>query len=216
MPKSKKRFAVICACSLAVILLGVGATLAYLGTKENKENSVTVGKGDVEITESNWSAPQTQAIENDTPKDVRVTNTGTVPCFIRVYMEFSDSEAADAATVKAAKGSLYYSWSDFKNKLGARTNPYSPKWRYVAADTSENLNGYFYYTEKVAPGGVTEPLITAVKTDFNGGNDNDTNIDLIKEYNIIVYSETVQTIGTDTDHGETNNWRGAWTEFLGE
>ena len=213
MPVHKKRLIIICSCLLTVIFLSVGVTIAYLGTAEKKENSVTIGKGNVSITESNWSEPEVQRMENENDKDVRITNTGTVPCFVRVYMDFSDSEVASVAKVKAAN-ETYYSWSDFKTELAKDSNSYSPKWKYVGPNDTTKLNGYFYYTEKVAPNGVTEPLITAVQTDFNGNNNNDTNIDKIKDYNIIVYSETVQTIGKDTDYGTANNWYSAWKEFL--
>lgn len=189
-------------------------TLAYLGTARKKENKVTVGKGDVTVTESNWVRPQTQHMENSTEKSVAVTNTGTVPCFVRVYMEFSDSEVAGKATVKGADGNDY-SWSDFESALAGATNTVSSKWKYVDSDTDNNLNGYFYYTEAVAPDGITAELIKAVNTDYNGNNDTDSNTDRIRSYDIIVYSETVQTVDTDgTDYGTGNDWHTAWGRFL--
>ena len=214
MPVHKnKRMIVIC-CSLAVILVGIGITLAYLGAADKRENKVIVGRGDVSITESTWTEPTTQLMENSTSKDVKVTNTGTVPCYVRVYMEFSDSEVGDVAKVTGGN-SIDADWSNFKTALAAGTNLISPKWRYVYNDPNDKLNGYFYYTEPVAPNGITTALITAVKTDFNGNNNNDSNIDKIKPYEIIVYSETVQTIGTDgTDYGTTKDWKNAWQVFL--
>ena len=64
------------------------------------------------------------------------------------------------------------------------------------------------------PNGTTDPLITEVVTNYNGNNDS--NIDRIKDYNIIVYSETVQTIGANgNDYAAQNNgWKKAWKEFL--
>ena len=139
MPTHKKRLIIICSCALAVIFLCVGVTLAYLGTANKKENKVTIGKGDVSITESNWSKPETQSMVNTTPKDVRVTNTGSVPCFVRVYMDFSDSEVADVAQVKGANDT-YYRWSDFKTELKSGTN--SSNWKYVdAASEDGKING---------------------------------------------------------------------------
>ena len=90
------------------------------------------------------------------------------------------------------------------------------------ADSNTKLNGYFYYTEPVDPNRSTSELIRSVKTDYNGDNNNDSNIDKIKAYDIIVYSETVQTIGTDgTDYGATGysggthaGWYDAWASFL--
>ncbi len=214
MKINKKNLLIIISGSLAVILLSVGITIAYLGTAKKKDNQINIGNGNVSITESNWSEPAIQSMENTTLKDVRITNTGTIPCFVRVYMEFSDSEVAKLAKVKGgATNDGFHGWEDFKTELAKDSNSYSSKWKYVKENTNGKLKGYFYYTEKVDPNGATEPLITEVQTDFNGIT-NDTNIDLIKDYNIIVYSETVQTIGIDTDYGTTNNWLNAWTEFL--
>lgn len=215
MAVNKKRLMIICSCSLAVILLSAGVTLAYLGTAKKKENKVTVGKGDVSITESTWSEPEIQLMENTTPKDVKVTNTGTVPCFVRVFMDFSDSEAVDFAKVQATNY-FYYKWDVFTTELKADPNTVSKNWVFVESDTTNhNLDGYFYYTKPIAPEKSTDALILAVKTDFNGINNYDTNIDKIKAFDIIVYSETVQTIGTDgTDYGAANAWQTAWEEFL--
>ncbi len=201
-------------CTIAAFLLCVGVTLAYLGTTQIKENNVTIGKDNAVVTESNWTKPETQQMENSTDKSVAVTNTGTVPCFIRVYMDFSDSKVAKLAKVKGADGNDH-SWDDFKTELVKDTNTYSEKWKYVISASNDNLNGYFYYTEAVDPNGRTTELIKAVMTDYNGNNNDDSNIDKIRAYDIIVYSETVQTIDTDgTDYGTGNDWYTAWDKFL--
>ena len=216
-----KKLVIICACALGVLLLCVGVTLAYLGAAQKKENQVNVGVGNVSIQESDWSEPSTQSMENTNAKSVKVENTGTVPCFVRVYMEFSDSEVASVAKVKGGKDDTYYAWDSFKNTLANATNTVSTDWKYVNADSNTKLNGYFYYTEPVDPNRSTSELIRSVQTDYNGDNNNDSNIDKIKAYDIIVYSETVQTIGTDgTDYGSdsysgTNaGWYDAWAAFL--
>ena len=214
MPRKKRLIIIICACALGAVLLSMGVTLAYLATAQNKENNITVGMGDVSVTESNWQSPETMHMENFHDKSVAVTNTGTVPCFVRVYMEFSDSEAASAAKVRGAVGSDH-SWSDFREALANPANIISPKWIYVDSDTNGKLNGYFYYTEAVAPEAATAELIKAVSTDFNGNDNTDSNVNKIQNFDIIVYSETVQTIDTDgTDYGETNDWHTAWAKFL--
>lgn len=216
-----KKLIIICACALGAVLLCVGITLAYLGAAQKKENQVNVGVGNVSIQESDWSEPSTQSMENTNAKSVKVENTGTVPCFVRVYMEFSDSEVASVAKVTGADNTEY-AWDSFKNTLAAVTNTTADSWKYIATDaTNPNLAGYFYYTSPVAPGGKTSQLIKQVKTDYNGNNNTDSNIDKIKAYDIIVYSETVQTIGTDgTDYGSNSysgthaGWYDAWASFL--
>lgn len=215
-----KKLIIICACALGVVLLCVGVTLAYLGAAQKKENQVNVGVGNVSITESQWSEPSTRAMENSDAKDVKVTNTGTVPCFVRVYMEFSDSEVADVASVTDGNNTES-TWAAFKTTLAGTTNTAPNAWKYVTGDSNDKLNGYFYYTSPVASGSSTSELIRSVKTDYNGDNNTDSNIDKIKAYDIIVYSETVQTIGTDgTDYGATGytstngGWYDAWASFL--
>lgn len=217
-----KKLVIICACALGVLLLCVGVTLAYLGAAKKEENKVVVGKGDVSIEESDWSQPSTQSMENTDNKSVDVKNTGTVPCFVRVYMEFSDSEVASVASVQGGNDNNYYAWESFKTTLANATNTVSTDWKYVNSDTTNTkLNGYFYYTKPVASEASTTELIRSVKTDYNGNDNTDSNIDKIKAYDIIVYSETVQTIGTDgTDYGATGytstngGWYDAWASFL--
>ena len=217
-----KKLIIICACALGVVLLCVGVTLAYLGAAQKKENQVNVGVGNVSIQESDWSEPSTQSMENTNAKSVKVENTGTVPCFVRVYMEFSDSEVADVASVTDGNNTES-TWAAFKTTLAGTTNTAPNAWKYIAIDnTHPNLGGYFYYTSPVASGSSTSELIRSVKTDFNGNDNTDSNIDKIKAYDIIVYSETVQTIGTDgTDYGATGysggtgaGWYDAWASFL--
>ena len=107
------------------------------------------------------------------------------------------------------------------------------------------LGGYFYYTKALEVAddpvttGVTEnqttELIKAVEVDFrdkygNGAPDpDDSNIDKIQPYEIIVYSEVVQTVetGAVTSGGQTvygydynksgddpDEWRQAWESWL--
>ena len=66
------------------------------------------------------------------------------------------------------------------------------------------LSGYYYYTVPVQPGESTEPLIRWVMTYFEG---------TVKVYDILVYTETVQTVGIDgTDY--STNWADAWKAYL--
>ena len=209
-----RKLIILFVCVIVAVLLCAGVTLAYLATAQKKENRATVGKGNAVVTESDWSSPEIQKMENFDSKSVAVTNSGTVSCFVRVFMEFSDSDVAKVASVMAADGKDY-TWDDFKSALASATNTVSSKWTFVSTDTNDKLNGYFYYTEEIAPGDKTAELIKAVLTDYNGNNDTDRNTDKIKAYDVIVYSETVQTIGTDgTDYGEDNDWHTAWEAFL--
>lgn len=88
---------------------------AYFTHVEIKNNVVTIGVNDIMIEED------FQKVEDWQPntmykKDVRVRNTGTVPCYIRVYVAFSDSDIPTTInydTGKWKKGeSDYWYYSD--------------------------------------------------------------------------------------------------------
>lgn len=95
----------------------------------------------------------------------------------------------------------FYSWEDYKAHL-------HDDWEYVG-DRDNALDGYFYYKKKLAPGDSTPALISRVKTEYGS-------IEDISDFDIIVYSETVQTTEID-DSGTVytdNRWEDAWESFL--
>ena len=67
---------------------------------------------------------------------------------------------------------------------------------------------YYYYTEPLQPGELTNPLITNVKTTFASAED-------VKQYEIIVYQESVQTLDKNGEEFTGNDaYNQAWDEFL--
>lgn len=214
--KNKNKIIIIClAAGIAFSMVSV--TLAYLGTMQPKNNVITVGHDEVSIDEE-FSSPDKMEMSNTTPKQINIKNTGSVPCYVRVFAEFSDSVvAADASVVTEKNAEM--TWENFKNGLKLDQSPetISDHWRYVPASSGNKLGGYFYYTEKLLPGQTTgEPLIKSVKTDFNSAEDD--NIDRIKDFDIIVYSETVQSTeigGAGFEDNESGPaWKQAWESFL--
>ena len=209
----KKRSAVIIVlASLFVVVMSIGITLAYLSDTEYVDNPISIKEGIVSIIES-FPPVSEQHMENSFTKEVKVKNTGTVPCFVRVYADFSDSRIADIAKVKKNDGNEVVSWSDFK------TTP-STDWVYVAENDStynEKMRGYFYYTKAVEPNSETSTyLIKGVNVDYNGDNNTDSNIDKIQDFEMIVYTETVQTTEIDASGTVYNDdkWKKAWESFL--
>ena len=181
---------------VAVFSLIVNMTIAYLGDSDSKKNTVNVGYGDVSIDEK-FDEPSELKMTNDIKKEIQIQNKSTVPAFVRVYAEFSDSELAEQAKVKY--GEKTYSWSDFKTKLNYQ-NPspdendsalVSSKWRYVPSNDSNGLGGYFYYTEALSaykpanteitpqqaevPGGKTDKLFDSVTIDYRKYTHDDVN-----------------------------------------
>lgn len=218
----KRNIIIVCIAVLAVVLSAVGVSMAYLGDLEEKDNEVIVGRDIAEISEV-FSEPSEQSMVNEHNKEVRVKNTGSVPCYVRVYAEFSDSEIAKKAQVIGCGSTSYTSWANFKNSLKEPTNT---DWVYVEDNTNPNLSGYFYYRNVVDKDKETTPLIENVKVDYREKTD-DSNIDRIQDYEIIVYTETVQTTDIDgTEYGvgnltiesvtvpKENQWKIAWNRFL--
>lgn len=242
MRKKLKRSAIVLSAALSVIILSyaIGFTIAYLSKTVDKENKIIVGHGDTEISEE-FSEPSEQSMTNDkTQKEIYVKNTGTVPCFVRVYAEFSDSTIADKATVyyDAATGDTTTetnkSWSAFKAGL-ASGGDITSDWEFIPLDSEEpeKLRGYFYYKKKVQPNETTPKIFNGVSVDYRKtGDDEDSNIDRIIPFEMIVYSETVQTVETgvtqvtETVNGETvtstvhgveytdSQWKDAWKSYL--
>ena len=232
MRKKVKRSAIALSAVLAVLVisLGVGLTIAYLGRTVEKENTIIVGHGDAEISEE-FSEPSVQKMTNEEiPKEVTVKNTGTVPCFVRVFAEFSDSKAAEAASIYLDGTPVV--WKDFKISLTNGT--LTSDWVFIPLNAwrePEKLRGYFYYKKILAPGESTAKLFDGVATDFRA-DEEDSNIDRIIPYDMIIYSETVQTVETGVTevtsrvNGLTQTssvygfeyteeqWKDAWTSFL--
>ena len=210
MISNKKK--IIALCIAAVILsAGIGTTLAYLGASDSKENKIVVGTDVAEISEQ-FSEPSVQTMNNTTQKEITVKNTGNLPCFVRVYAEFSDSDISSIAKV-SYDGSNYVDWiTGFKDELAKSTNSISEDWYYDKGNTK--LGGYFYYKKILPVGDSTPTLIKSVQVNFPESANSETNIDQIREYNMVVYTETIRTGDIDGAEFGDEDWQKAWQRFL--
>ena len=225
----KKRNAVIIVlASLFVVVMSIGITLAYLSDTEYVDNPISIKEGIVSIIES-FPTVSEQHMENSFTKEVKVKNTGAVPCFVRVYADFSDSRIRENSKTKiVAENDNEYTWSDF---CSTYCNGSNSDWEYVAEGASgydAKMQGYFYYKKVVPVNGETPLLIKGVKVDYRA-NDTDSNIDKIQDFEMIVYTETVQTTEIDANgtvygvseisiNGNSvdvnDQWKYAWASFL--
>lgn len=108
-------------------------TYAYLVAKDTAKNIFTVGEIEIEITE-NYESPQELTAGTTFKKEPKITNTGNVPCYVRIRADFSSSEAEKLCSL------------DFDN-----TN-----W------TEKQSDGYYYYKVLLQPGAETTTLFTSV------------------------------------------------------
>lgn len=203
MTKNHKIAKTIIAPVIAILIagLGIGSTAAYFRYLQTTKNALSVGENTIKITED-FVPPKEMAVgENVYKKNVAIKNTGTVPCYVRVYAGFSDSAVEDVSQLY--NSTEYVDAGSYKENL-------PDGWAYIeeADDPIVGDGGYYYYTEVLAPGKTTEPLFTKVKTTFATADD-------VQDYEIIVYAESVQTLDKDGAEFTGNTpWKSAWREFL--
>ena len=174
---------------------------SFLGNKDPKTNTIKIAEDTASISET-FSSPDKQVTDQtDHTKSVAVKNTGSAECFVRVYLELSDSRLADEKVKLSSDGTSFVKWENLK------AHP-PTDWTYIG-NQNNALDGYFYYTKKLAPGAATCDLIKKVRTAYNDVYD-------IPDFEIIVYSETVQTVETDESGTQytDSQWETAWKSFL--
>lgn len=130
LKSNKKTIIIAAALVLCAALFGSGV-MAYLTSSDNATNVWTVGNNTSEIVET-WDEPVTLIPGESYTKDVAVTNTGTIDCFVRVFAEIDNPETAAMISID------YNTNSWIKN------------------------GQYWYYVKPLAPGETTESLFTTL------------------------------------------------------
>ncbi|MBR1384927.1 MAG: hypothetical protein IJ555_14145 [Ruminococcus sp.] len=215
---TQKKKTVLAIASGICLAAAVGILLAYFGANDTEPNLVGVGEDEIIVTEVFTQPNQEQDFAYR--KLVKIDNTGSVPCYIRVRLEFSSSdvqnvasfsaanqgtedEAPEAGTFKSAQiaeGAAYY------------INNLPEGWVYVWEENANDYtpavtNGYYYYTEAVPAGESTDALISWVKMQYG-------NVEDIQAHDLYVYAESVQTV--DPNSGAPyRDWKAAWNSFAG-
>ncbi len=89
-----------------LMLISISGILAYLFTRKDATNTVYVGKGKANVEETFVKPPKLTPDENNIyQKDVKIKNTGENPCFIRVFLDFSDSKVKQNSWISNQEGS---------------------------------------------------------------------------------------------------------------
>ena len=89
--KGIKKYNVLIGTVLLVICC-MGGTFAYFTYKESIKNQFTVGYNEIVFNETYNPPEEIKVGETTFRKNIKVSNTGTIPCYIRVFCEFSDSD----------------------------------------------------------------------------------------------------------------------------
>ena len=219
MNQTVKQFMIATAC-ISAIAVPLTA-YAYLQKDLEQPNNFIIEEGKEEVTEE-FISPEYMSMQNSFTKKVSVENTGTSDQFVRVYLDFSDSCVRDTAKIVCNTDKEEKSWDEFLTYLSDNSSNLT-YWVYIPESEDKILGGYFYYTKILKPKPKTDetsaseewktsPLIQAIKTNFGS----DSNVDNITDFDIIVYSESIQTVELDTSGTvyKDEDWKNAWKSFL--
>ena len=207
--KRRTKYALIAMAAALVLLASVIAVYAYLSDRGEMENKFTVGNNSIEIDEDFDPPPELKEGDNPFIKRVRVSNTGNVPCYVRVFFDFSDSVVKENAKISsddAAKDNFdtlqWYSYEEYKEHL-------PEGWVYISVLDDPLLGGYFYYTEPLPVGEKTPYLFQAVNAVFDEADHP------VTDFEIIIIADSVQVADKDGREFEGDDaYRAAFTEFL--
>lgn len=149
MKKNMKKKALLTMSVALLLLVAVGATLAYIFTQTNPVvNTFTPSKVSCAVVE-NSEAQISGGIQNtgDKKSNVQIKNTGDTDAYIRV---------AVVANWVNADGTRVWAQKPIENKDYTMTLGSAAKWA-IGAD------GFYYYCEDISPNNLTELLITEAK-----------------------------------------------------
>lgn len=211
MKTKYKALLAMCVC-VSVTFCAAFAAYGYFTDNRDKDNSVKAGNNVIGVDEDYIPPSEQTPGNNDYKKEINVENNGNVPCYIRVYADFSDSSVRERSYFSNDGSSFYSAKRDLTDSSTYVSNlsqggKAALNWVFIPDDAGNDLSGYYYYTLPVAPGESTAtPLFTYVRT-------SNASIDEIKQYDIIVYSESYQT--TDSNGEYYSDYAAAWTDYLG-
>ncbi|MCR5109955.1 MAG: hypothetical protein K6B38_03480 [Ruminococcus sp.] len=210
---TKKKKMLLAVSTVLIVTIITGVLIAYFANKDDEPNLITVGEDDIEVTEV--FTPPKQTDEFKYRKLVKIKNTGSIPCYVRVRLEFSNSDVEGVASFSAANQGDNDTEPDdntFKSaQIKKGTNYYINNlpdgWVYVWEESTVDpivTNGYYYYTKAIDPNEETNALISWIKMDYDST--------LPSAHDVFVYSESVQTVDPNTGTVYTD-WKAAWNSF---
>lgn len=191
------------AIALAAVL-GFGGTYAYFTYLRETKNRFTVGYNEITVTEE-YDPPDEIVPGEDTvfSKKVQVENTGTVPCYVRVRLEYSDSGMKQFCTnILGEKRAPAEEWGESIEEISGG------KWVF-------GEDGWYYYRDILAVGERTALLLERVEIHVPQERGEEA-----KEFEILVYGESIQTLinrtGADGEQTavEAADYREAWEQIL--
>lgn len=159
--------------SSIVVLLFVCArtdtSLSYLTSHTQTKNKTKIGQN-VSVLKETFPTPE--PISPDTiqtyEKQAAVTNMRRVPCYVRVFVTFSNNAIGDHISY---------------------INLNKTDWEYIDGARNASLEGYYYYKHPLQPGETTTNLFDGLQI----GDQLDFSDDGAKNvFQVILYEETLQ------------------------
>ena len=185
---------------------GFGGTYAYFTYLREMKNRFTIGHNEITVTEE-YDPPDEIIPGEETSffKKFQVENTGSVLCYVRVRLDYSDSDMQQFCT----------------NVLGENRAP-AEEWGDRIEEFSDGrwifgTDGWYYYRDVLEVGERTDRLLEKVEVSVPQELE-----DRIKEFEILVYGESIQTMinqaGEDgkPTAAEADDYREAWEQILKE
>lgn len=194
-------------------LAAAGVSAAYLIYQKSIINTIQAGGNTISITED-FEPPKKQEVgDNIFKKRVQIENMDETACFVRVFIEFSDSGTKKRARISPDGRSWYpaveYGSSGFEN--------FPQNWCYLSLEEDPLLGGFYYYTVPVNPGERTVPLVEQILVSYEQDSQ-------IRDFDILVTADSIQTcIFEEQEDGsftaadvsqQDEGWKMAWTEYL--
>ena len=132
---NKRKILLLAALLVMVAILGVGGTLAYFTAEDEATNTFTVGNVKIELNEPNWEEAEDVYPGQVLPKDPKVTNVGTNPCYVRIAVEGLDVLGKDDLLIKVGE---------------------------LGTDWVHHTDGYYYYTEVLEKDAATTAVFETI------------------------------------------------------
>ena len=191
-----KKTAIMIACSgfLLITAFFGPSIMAFLSSMTSADNEITTGLNTITLEKTgDFPAMPENGAASSGDAAVKITNTGDVPCYVRLKVIISNDQLAGLTTLQNLD---LTHWSNkYIDPVGYDTGDNS------SYDNGSNLYGYYYFEQPLGEGESTTEL-------FNGVNIAAGSTDVMcYNYGISVYAESVQ-------EGDSSSWEDAWEDFI--
>lgn len=152
----KKKIAALCVVICMLAVAAIGGTLAYFTDNETATNVFTMGKVDIELTETEWVAPDAVYPGIAYEKNPVVKNVGDDSAWIRVDVTLSDAAAFVTAAGKYQITDLSVIFDEHDETKWT--------WAEIVQDAEKDTLTYsYYYNDLLEAGESTDAIFTQVK-----------------------------------------------------